>query len=75
MFKDNNGNLSSKRIIGAVVISLAIILGTVLFFMSIWLEVKDPSTAMNLIITFMTAGGTLLGIGTFETLKKKGSIK
>lgn len=69
IYKDSNGNKSSKRIYGAMLIIIAIILSIVLFSFSLYTKVGDPATATNVINGMYMLGGGLLGIGVFE--KKK----
>lgn len=70
-FKDSDGNVSSKRVTGFVAMMIGLIMGLALFFLSIFTGVKDSSTAMQVFVAFISSGGGLLGIGTFEKLRGK----
>lgn len=54
LFQDESGNVSSKRIFGAILIIFSMI--------CVFLDVEY--------IPFLTAGGSLLGIGTLEKFGK-----
>lgn len=68
---DSNGNRSSKRLFGSVILSIAIILCLVLFGYSLLSGAKDPQTAMSIINMLLLMGCALLGIGVFENKKVK----
>lgn len=70
IYKDSNGNKSSKRIYGAIILIIAIIKSIVLFSFSLYTKVGDPTTAINIIDGMYILGGGLLGIGIFEKVKK-----
>ena len=53
LFKDKNGNISSKRIFGGILIVLGF---------SIYFGFRDSQMAM----TCLGAGSALLGLGAFE---------
>ena len=59
MFEDKTGLLSSKRIIGTIIVVAAIVLTI--------LERGDPSTVQ----TMLWAGVASLGVGTLETKVSK----
>jgi len=69
-FKDSQGNNSSKRLCGAVLIVLGILLSVFLFFYSMFKLPADARTALDIINVLLISGGGLLGIGVFEKLKK-----
>jgi hypothetical protein len=59
IFSDNNGHLSSKRIMGTLIVAAAIALTAT--------ETGDPETARVLV----WAGVASLGVGTLETKVNK----
>ena len=46
-------------------------MGITLFICSLVIDVKHANTAMELVTTFLTAGGSLLGLGLFEKSKSE----
>ena len=72
---DANGNKSSKRLFGSIILSTALILCLVLFGYSMITGAKDAQTAMSVINMLLLMGCSLLGIGVFENknINKKGT--
>ena len=70
VIKDQNGNISSKRIAGFVIGGIGIIMGVSLFAFSLKNGAKDSETAMDIIKTFLYVAGGLLGIGVIEFFAK-----
>lgn len=70
-YHDKNGDISSKRIAGVVILSCGLLLLLAIGIMSIFKAIGDPTTGLQVGITLMSTGGTLLGIGTFEKGVKK----
>ena len=68
---DSNGNKSSKRLWGSILLSVGIVLATILFFKSLEAEVADKQTTMNIINMFLVTGGGLLGVGVLESVIRK----
>ena len=68
---DSNGNKSSKRVAGFIVLGMGLIMAAVLFSASIVKKVGDPDTAMSVINTMFITGGSLLGLGIAELFGKK----
>ncbi len=66
-----SGTLSSKRLSGIILIIAGLIMGVVLFSYCLYNIPKDANTASEIIITFITAGSSLLGLGLFEKTDKK----
>lgn len=64
--QDSQGNSSSKRLWGSIVLSVGLIFACILFAYSILEGARDPSTASGIINMFLIAGSSLLGIGVFE---------
>lgn len=64
--QDNNGNFSSKRACGAVLIGMAILVG---WFIVIFNAVSnaDLQWAWKVLEGFLTTATVLLGVGVFET--------
>jgi hypothetical protein len=69
--QDNNGDNSSKRLWGSILLGVGIILKVTLFFLAIKFTVKNPDLASNVIEGFFYIGGSLLGLGVFEGVVKK----
>ncbi len=66
LFRDSQGHLSSKRVIGTVLISAGgAFLGVVGVF-SLFNPVADPQTSLDVGRTLIYAGAGLLGIGVVE---------
>jgi hypothetical protein len=62
MLQNNNGDVSSKRIVGVSLSGLGGTLATVLFFMSIFKSITDPETALDVVKLLLYSGiGVLLG--------------
>jgi len=64
--QDSSGNKSSKRLWGAIILSMGLLFSSVLFAFSLVGEAKDAATALGIVNLFLVSGGTLLGIGVFE---------
>lgn len=67
--EDTKGNKSSKRLWGSALLSMGVLFSAVLFICSLISGAEDPSTAFEIINSFLITGGSLLGIGIFENLK------
>lgn len=67
----NNGNKSSKRLWGSILLGCGIIFSIILFGYSIYKGAADAVTATSIINMFLISGGGLLGIGVFERFGKK----
>ncbi len=63
---DINGNKSSKRLWGSIVLSRGIILAVTLFMVSLFKCASDPTTAVKIINLCIVTGAGLLGVGIFE---------
>lgn len=66
---DNYGNKSSKRLWGSILLIVAIIFSSILFYFSLIKGAQDAVTASGIINMFFYCGSGLLGIGTFEKIK------
>jgi len=64
--QDNEGNNSSKRLFGALLIILGIIMAQILFYYSIVRPETPYETAKSLIEFIIASGSGLLGIGIAE---------
>lgn len=64
--QDANGNKSSKRLWGSIVLGTGILFSVVLFIYSLSKGAADAATALGIINMFLISGGSLLGIGVFE---------
>lgn len=62
----NNGNKSSKRLLGVIMISLAIAYGLGVGIGSVFSVIKSPDTCLTILQYFLMGGCSLLGIGVFE---------
>jgi high-affinity Fe2+/Pb2+ permease len=72
--QDAEGHRSSKRLAGFFMLLTALLLGVVLFFCSVFINVKDGETAVTVIELFLLSGVALI-IGTFvERLAFKKAI-
>lgn len=69
--EDANGNKSSKRLWGSIILTAGIIGSAVLFYYSLHIGAKDAATALGIINMFLIAGSSLLGIGVFEKVVKE----
>jgi len=68
--QDANGNKSSKRLWGSILLTLGIVASAILFYYSLLIGSKDAATALGVINIFLIAGSSLLGIGVFEKAVK-----
>ena len=64
--QDIQGNKSSKRLWGSILLGVGILFAIVLFIYSLSKGAADAATALGVINMFLIAGGGLLGIGVFE---------
>ena len=71
LLEDNNGNASSKRLFGAVLLGSGLLFSAVLFGFSLFTGASDAHTAVSVINMLLISGGGLLGIGVFEKGIKK----
>lgn len=75
IIKDANGKISSKRIGGATILLVGLILHIVLYFMSMFGKVNDPNTCISVANTLCYVGGGLIGFSVFEGIGKKNDTK
>ena len=68
--QDSDGNKSSKRLWGAVLLGTGVLMALVLFYYSTELQASDAETAIGIINSLLLSGSGLLGIGVFERIKK-----
>lgn len=73
MLQDSNGNTSSKRVAGISLLGFSMLLGLILFIISIFKDVKNAYTMIDLIKLFIYSGTGLLGIGVVENFAQKNS--
>ncbi|MHC1623296.1 MAG: hypothetical protein ACXQTR_01745 [Candidatus Methanospirareceae archaeon] len=69
--QDQNGNMSSKRLAGAITLLTGLVGHGFLGVYSIFAQAVDPTTAVASFNTMMIIGGGLLGISVLEFLGKK----
>jgi hypothetical protein len=67
--QDGEGNNSSKRLAGLLLIGIGIVLSIILFWRSLTSPVGDSQTALSIIDIFLITGGGLLGVSIFDNLK------
>lgn len=58
-----DGDKSSKRIIGTIVLIAGAVMCLALFVASFFIQIKDPEIAKYCVTTACITGGSLLGIG------------
>lgn len=73
--EDSNGNKSSKRLWGSILLGMGIIFAATLFIYSLRTGAKDAATALGIINIFLISGSGLLGIGAFEKVIKQDKKK
>jgi len=68
---DSDGNHSSKRLWGSILMISGVIMAFVLFVMSLFYDIQSLTIehGIKLIQLFFMTGGSLLGIGVFENFK------
>lgn len=71
MLKDSNGNYSSKRIAGFILLSIGAFFLLTIGIISIFRYIVDSDTALTVGKTIISVGGGLLGIGVVEFLGGK----
>ena len=69
--EDAQGNKSSKRLWGSILLVIGVLFAITLFIFSVINAAQDPSTALRIIDIFLIAGGSLLGVGVFEKAIRK----
>lgn len=73
-YHDSNGNTSSKRISGVIILGCGLLLLLAIGITSIFVKIADPTTAIQVANTLMLTGGSLLGVGVVESFGKKAAI-
>jgi succinate-acetate transporter protein len=71
ILQDNDGNESSKRTAGYIFGALGILMGIIIFTVSLFHGVADSSTALSVMYAFLGICGGLLGITVFEKFGHK----
>jgi hypothetical protein len=71
IFTDVDGDPSSKRWIGAILITLGSALITSIGVAAIFTAIKDPATAITAGQTLIGTGAALLGISVLEYFRAK----
>jgi hypothetical protein len=69
--KDANGNPSSKRLLGAIILFNGIVMANTVFIMGLLQKIPDPDMVKNVLQIIFLTGGSLLGIGVVELFGKK----
>lgn len=75
VFRDSDGNLSSKRIIGTVLLGSGGLFLLAVGVLAVWKTVADPQTSLDVGRTLIYSGAALLGVGVVEKLGPKGAAK
>ena len=63
---DANGDKSSKRLWGSIILAVAVLMSLILFGYSLHKGAVDADTATSIINAFFITGGSLLGVGVLE---------
>jgi hypothetical protein len=71
LFHDQNGNISSKRVAGFVVLMIGLVMAIAAFSMSMVKKVPDFDMAKEVLNTIFLTAGALLGFGVVEVFGKK----
>ena len=71
LFKDQNGNTSSKRIAGFIISGVGLLGLVFLGILSMYQKIQDPGTAMEAFKTVLIVGAGLLGVSVVEFLGGK----
>ena len=66
ILEDNNGSRSSKRVFGALLVTVGLLCCVALFIVSLFYGARDAHTAVSVVNMLLITGGGLLGIGVFE---------
>lgn len=74
MLNDKSGKLSSKRVVGIIILGIGIIFDLSIGITSIFRGIADPSTALSVGNALIYVGGGLLGIGVLENIGGKNNI-
>ena len=64
--RDTEGKVSSKRLVGTLLVTAGGVFLLAVGAVSIWRRVADPDTALAAGRALITSGAALLGIGVFE---------
>ena len=72
IFKDQNGNISSKRILGGICMIVGLLEMLTVGIIAIFKIIADPETALTVGKTLVIVGGGLVGISVLEFLKPSG---
>jgi hypothetical protein len=63
---DSEGDKSSKRLLGAILLGVGIIMASTLFIFALNKHVGDPGTCLSVLQYIFLAGTSLLGLGVAE---------
>ena len=64
--EDNNGNRSSKRLWGSIILGFAVGLSVIMAAIDILYDIKVEPTTIDIMKYMYLSGSGLLGIGVFE---------
>ena len=69
IIKDVNGKISSKRLLGIVLITIGVIMHIITYIKTtFFLQIIDANTSIAVANNLIYVGGVLVGIGVFENL-------
>jgi hypothetical protein len=71
VFKDQNGNNSSKRVAGFIIAMVGVLIGIALAIFSFVKKAADTQTIIEVVKMLVFAGSGLLGISVVEFLGSK----
>ena len=71
VFQDRDGDTSSKRVFGALLILVGGLLLLTVGILALFMTLEDPQTAINAGNTMVIAGAGLLGIGVLEGVGRR----
>lgn len=69
VLEDSKGNMSSKRLVGAISFALGAAGAIYLYIISAKAEAGDADTMLSIINSFFYLGGTLIGSSVLEGFK------
>ena len=69
-YEDSEGNQSSKRVAGFLMVTFAMGLAFMVFVFSFFQELRNTDVILDVIHLFTFSGAGLLGIGVIENFSK-----
>lgn len=71
LLKDVDGNWSSKRLAGMVIVVIGLLKHIIIFSVVVFYREEVPNVVYDTANTLLITGGSLLGVSTLERLKLK----